>query len=135
MFVAVPGLALPMRLLQLSPVVAIAFATVAHAQGVTPPYVAELKRQCPAQRLENLTAGDLELLMEGFEPHLTPAQLRQQQDAVGARCARVEAGLSCGNAATLETYKKLGLLKDFTHAACASGWTCKSFLDCTRPKP
>jgi hypothetical protein len=135
MFVAVPGLALPMRLLQLSPVVAIAFATVAHAQGVTPPYLAELKRQCPAQHLENLTAGDLELLMEGFEPRLTPAQLRQQQDAIGVRCARVEAGLSCGNFATLETYKKLGLLKDFAQAACASGRSCKGFADCTSAKP
>jgi hypothetical protein len=124
-----------MRLPQLLPVVVIAFATVAHAQGVTPSYVAELKRQCPQLRLENMTAGDLELLMEGFEPRLTPAQLRRQQDAVGARCARVEAGLSCGNAATLETYRALGLLKDFAHAACASGWTCKGFLDCARPTP
>src|SRR3974390_1970860 len=106
-----------MRLLQLLPVAAVAFATLAHAQGVTSPYLAELRRQCPAQRLENMTAGDLEFLMEGFEPRLTPAQLRQQQDAVGVRCARVEAGLSCGNVATLETYKKLGLLKDFARSA------------------
>jgi hypothetical protein len=124
-----------MRLPQLLPLAVLAFATAAHAQGVTPPYLAELKRQCPAQRLENLTAGDLELLMEGFQPRLTPAQLRQQQDAVGARCARVEAGLSCGNVATLETYKRLGLLRDFARAACASGWRCKGFLDCAQTKP
>ena len=125
-----------MRLPQLLPLaVALAFATGARAQGVTRPYLAELKRQCPAQRLENLAAGDLELLMEGFEPRLSPAQLRRQQDAVGVRCARVEAGLSCGNAATLDTYAKLGLLKAFVGAACASGWTCKAFADCTRPTP
>jgi hypothetical protein len=124
-----------MRLPQLLAVAAIVFATTARAQGVTPPYLAELKRQCPAQRLENMTAGDLELLMEGFEPRLTPAQKRQQQDAVGVRCARIEAGLSCGNAATLETYRSLGLLKDFVREACASGWSCKGFADCVQTKP
>ncbi len=124
-----------MRLPQLLLAAALLAATAAHAQGVTPPYLAELKRQCPAQHLENMTAGDLELLMEGFESRLTPAQVRQQQDAVGARCARVEAGLSCGNVATLETYRKLGLLKDFARAACASGWTCRAFADCTQTKP
>lgn len=124
-----------MRLPQLLAVAVFAVASVAHAQGVTPSYLAELKRQCPAQHLQNMTAGDLELMMEGFEPRLTPAQKRQQQDAVGARCARIEAGLSCGNAATLETYKALRLLKAFVHEACASGWSCKGFLDCARAKP
>jgi len=124
-----------MRLPQLLAVACFAFATTAHAQGVTAPYLAELKRQCPAQHLQNMTAGDLELMMERFEPRLTPAQTRRRQDAVGARCARIEAGLSCANAATLDTYKAVGLLTPFVREACASGWSCKGFLDCTRASP
>jgi hypothetical protein len=124
-----------MRLPQLFLAAALAFATAAHAQGVTPPYLAELKKHCPAQRLDNMTAGDLELLMEGFETRLTPAQKRQQQGAVGVRCARIEAGLSCANSATLDTYRRLGLLKDFAREACASRWSCKGFADCVQRKP
>jgi hypothetical protein len=121
--------------LQLLTLLAVAIATAAHAQGVTAPYLAELKRQCPAQRLENMTAGDLELLMEDFQRRLTPAQVRSQQDEVGRRCARIEAGLSCGNAATLDAYRRFGLMRDFVHEACASGWRCTGFAECAQTQP
>jgi len=120
---------------------AISLAPVVHAAAKTPydramtPFIAELNRQCPARRLEDLSAGDLELIMEGFETRLTPAQHRQLQDAIGYRCARTEAGLTCGNVATLDIFRRRGLLHDFTGQACASGWTCRAFADCTQTKP
>lgn len=95
----------------------------------------EFARQCPAQHLENMTPGDLELLMEDFEARLTPTEKRLQQELVGKRCALIEAGLSCGNAATAEAYRRLRRLKAFVHEACASGWTCRGFADCNLVKP
>lgn len=104
-------------------------------QNARQAFEAEAARQCPTQRLQDMTAGDLELLMEGFEARLTPAEKRQNEDAVGYHCARIEAGLTCGNSATLSVYQRIGKLKAFVHDACASGWTCKAFADCTRTKP
>jgi hypothetical protein len=125
-----------MRLPQQLLAPALVFTTLILATGAgASPYDDELRRQCPANHLENMTAGDLEHLMEGFETRLTPAQKRQQQDAVGARCARIEAGLSCANGATLDTYRRLGLLKDFVRQACDSGWACKGFADCVQARP
>jgi hypothetical protein len=99
------------------------------------PYVAELNRQCPGRALQDLTAGDLELIMEGFTPRLAPAQLRAVQDAVGYRCARIEAGLTCANTASLDVFRRLGVLPRFVHDVCASAWTCRGFAACTQAKP
>lgn len=99
------------------------------------PFLAELARQCPAQHLENLSAGGLELIMEGFEARFTPAQTRELQDTIGERCAKIEAGLSCGNGATLDLFRRRHMLKAFVREACASGVTCRSYADCTPTKP
>ncbi|MBS0331897.1 MAG: hypothetical protein JSS35_03960 [Proteobacteria bacterium] len=118
---------------------ALALAAPAIASAQTPasqrPYIAELHRQCPRQRLEDMTAGDLELIMEGFEAHDTLAQTRQLQHAVGRRCALIEGGLTCGNNATLEVFARQHRLKAFVHEACASGWSCRAFGDCAQAKP
>jgi hypothetical protein len=126
-----------MRLTAFLAALALAVPAIANAQTppVQRPFIAELHRQCPRQHLENMTAGDLELIMEGFEDRFTPAQKHLVQDAVGKRCALVEAGLSCANNATLTAYARLKVLKDFTHEACASGWTCRGFGDCAQTKP
>ncbi len=96
------------------------------------PYVAELNRQCPTRDLQDLSAGDLERIMEGFEDRLTLAQRHRIQDAVGYRCARIEAGLTCGNVASLDAFRRLGLLRSFVTEACAAGWTCHGFADCAK---
>ena len=101
-------------------------------QAARQAFEAELGRQCSARHLENMTAGDLEGLMEAFEARFTPSQMRQVQDAVGLRCARIEAGLTCGNNASLEVYRRQGRLRPFVRHACASGWSCKGFADCAR---
>ena len=82
-----------------------------------------------------MTAGDLELIMEGFEHRLTPAQRHKVEDAVGYQCARIEAGLTCGNNASLDTFRRLGVLPAFVHEACAAGWTCRGFVDCMQAEP
>jgi hypothetical protein len=99
------------------------------------PFIAELDRQCPGRRLQDLSAGDLELVMEGFEERLAPAQRRQVQDAVGYRCARIEAGLTCGNVASLDVFRRIGVLPRFVHEVCATTWTCRGFADCAQAKP
>ncbi|HEX3366666.1 hypothetical protein [Phenylobacterium sp.] len=112
-----------------------------HAAPKTPygramtPFVAELNRQCPGRDLQDLSAGDLELIMEGFVERLTPAQRHKVEDAVGYRCARVEAGLTCANIASLDTFHRLGVLGSFVREACATKWTCKAFAACTQTQP
>jgi hypothetical protein len=105
-----------------------------HHRAVAP-YVAELNRQCRARDLKDLAAGDLELIMEGFVDRLSPAQRRKVQDAVGYRCARIEAGLTCANTASLDAFRHLGVLRNFVTQACAAGWTCKGFGDCEQTTP
>ena len=107
----------------------------AAAKPSVSPYLAELNRQCPARDLQDMTAGDLELIMEGFEDRLAPAQRREVEDAVGYRCARIEAGLTCGNIASLEAFRRLGVLRPFVGEACAAGWTCHGFANCVQTKP
>lgn len=125
-------------------VVALASVLIASASHAAPkapydramtPYVVELNRQCPSRKLEGLSAGDLELIMEGFVERLTPAQRRQVQDTVGVRCARIEAGLTCANTASLDAFRRLGVLRSFAGEACATAWTCRAFADCTQTKP
>jgi hypothetical protein len=99
------------------------------------PFVAELNRQCPGRNLQNLTAGDLGLIQEGFVEHLTVAQRHKVEDAVGRRCARIEAGLTCANTASLDAFRTLRILPQFTAAACATHWTCKGEADCTEARP
>src|ERR1700759_2680537 len=107
---------------------ALALALPLTASGQTPmidrPFIAELHRQCPRQHLENMTAGDLELIMEGFEEHFSPAETRQLQDAIGERCAKGEAALTGGNTASPAVFRRQNRLKAFVHAARASGGTC-----------
>jgi hypothetical protein len=99
------------------------------------PFVVELNRQCPGRNLQNLTAGDLSLIQEGFVEHLALAQRHKVEDTVGQRCARIEAGLTCANTASLDAFRTLRVLPQFTAAACATKWTCKAFADCTEAKP
>lgn len=99
------------------------------------PYVAELHRQCRVRHLQDMTAGDLSYIMEGFVPRLPEAQRRKVEDAVGERCARIEAGLTCANAASLDAFRRLGVLRSFVTAACASGWTCHGLGDCVQTRP
>jgi hypothetical protein len=99
------------------------------------PYVAELARQCPGRRLENLSPGDFELIMEGFEPGLTPDQRHQIEAAIGERCVRTEAGLTCGNTATLDVFRRQRLLKPFVHEVCATTWKCDAMYRCAQARP
>ena len=99
------------------------------------PYVAELNGQCPARNLQDMTPGDLDLIMEDFTPRLTIAQRRKVEDTVGYRCARIEAGLTCANTASLDAYRRLGVLRQFVAKACASGWTCHGPADCAQTRP
>jgi hypothetical protein len=101
----------------------------------TSPFVVELNRQCPGHRLQDLSFGDLELIMEGFVERLTPAQRRQVEDTVGERCARIEAGLTCANTASLDAFRRLGVLRSFVGETCATTWTCRAFADCTQTQP
>lgn len=99
------------------------------------PFVGELARQCPGRGLQDLSAGDLGLIMEGFVDRLTPDQRRQVQDAVGRRCARIEAGLTCANVASLDTFRRLGVLPRFVGEVCATRWTCRAVADCAQAQP
>ncbi|HZZ33390.1 MAG TPA: hypothetical protein VFE10_15520 [Phenylobacterium sp.] len=99
------------------------------------PFVAALNRQCPGRDLQDLSNGDLELIMEGFVARLPLAQRHKVEDAVGYQCARVEAGLTCANTASLEAFHRLGVLRHFAAEACATKWTCKAFADCTQTQP
>ncbi len=72
--------------------------------------------------------------MEDFETHLTLDQRHKIEAAIGERCVRVDAGLSCGNAATLDVFRRRGVLRSFVHEVCATTWTCGAYYTCTQAK-
>jgi len=99
------------------------------------PYIAELNRQRPGRRLENLTPGDFELIMEGFEEGLTPAVRHQIEAAIGEGCVRTEAGLTCGNVATIGVFRRQKVLPAFVHEVCATTWKCDAMYRCVQAQP
>jgi hypothetical protein len=122
-----------MRLTVFALVLLIGVPLLAHAAPLA--LLPGLAHQCPDRHLDNMTNADLEGLMEDFEQRLTPAQKRFTQDLVGERCARIEAGVSCANAAAIDAYRRFHLLKPFARQVCTSGWTCHGFGECARTKP
>ncbi len=132
-----------MRLPQLFPALAavIVAAPAVHAAAKTPydrattPFIAELDRQCPGRNLQNLSPGDLELIMEGFETGLTPAQRHEIEAAIGEGCVRTEAGLTCGNTATLRVFGRQKVLQSFTAKVCATAWRCNAYYACSESRP
>jgi hypothetical protein len=106
-----------------APLPAAAAPQTGYARAMAP-YVAQLDRQCPGRRLQDLTAGDLELVMEGFEDRLAHRQRREIGRAVDHACAGTLAGLGCANTTTLRSFARMGLLPGFATAVCASGWRC-----------
>jgi hypothetical protein len=97
---------------------------------VMDPFFAQLDRQCPGRKLEDLSAGDLELVMEGFEDGLSPSQRREIGRAIGESCRHTIAGLTCGNVATIHTFSRWRMLPSFAGAVCATTWRCVDFGDC-----
>src|SRR5450432_1750159 len=71
------------------------------------PYVAELNRQCPGRRLEDLTAGDLDLIMEGFEERLSAPQRHRVEHAIARSCADTIAGPGCRNTTTTRPFIRM----------------------------
>ena len=102
---------------------------------VMDPYFAELDRQCPGRDLQDLTPADLELIMEGFEDRLTPPQRRDIAKAVHQGCRRTIAGLTCGNVATIRTFRRWNRLPQFTAAVCATAWRCTAPAECVQARP
>lgn len=98
------------------------------------PYVVQLDRQCPGRRLQDLTAGDLELVMDGFEHRLAHRQRREIAQAVDHACAGTIAGLGCANTASLRSFSRMGVLPGFAAAVCASGWRCTAPGECVETR-
>jgi hypothetical protein len=96
---------------------AMAWSGAAHARPT--PFEAEAARQCPDRHLADLLAVDLGRRMQAFEARLPEAHRRAVQAAVGKRCALVEGGDTCANAAGLAVYRRLNLLKAFVAEICA----------------
>jgi hypothetical protein len=115
-----PQLFVAVAVMVLSTLTAGAAPKTPHRQ-VADPYAAELARQCPERGLRDLAPSDLGALMQGFTARLPPDQRHVVEDAVGERCARVEAGLTCANAASIAAFRRLGVLKAFVSAVCAAG--------------
>ncbi|HEV2531417.1 hypothetical protein [Phenylobacterium sp.] len=97
---------------------------------VMDPFFAQLDRQCPGRRLEDLSAGDLELIMEGFEEGLSAGQRREIARAARYGCRHTIAGLTCANVATIRVFSRWRMLPQFAQAVCATTWRCADFGDC-----
>jgi len=129
-----------MRLPQ--PLLAAAFmAAAAPAAAVQPdapyhrvmdPFFAQLERQCPGRKLEDLSAGDLNGVIEAFEDRLSPGQRRGLERAAAYGCRHTIAGLTCANVASIRTFSRWKLLPRFAGAVCATPWRCTDFADCTQ---
>ncbi|WP_372786948.1 hypothetical protein [Phenylobacterium sp.] len=99
------------------------------------PYLAALDRQCPGRDLQDLSLGDLNSVMEGFDDGLPRRSRRAVLRSVSRECAHSIAGLGCANTGSLLAYERLRLLPKFTAAVCATHWTCKAFADCAQTRP
>ena len=94
------------------------------------PYLAALHRQCPGRDLEDLSLGDLNLIMEGFDERLASAQKQSVARQVRLECRHSIAGLGCANTGALLAYERLGVLPRFVSQVCATSWRCTAFADC-----
>ena len=132
-----------MRLPQLllAAAAAVLLAPAAQAAGETPyeramgPYLAELDRQCPGRDLQDLSLGEFNRIMEGFDDHLTKPQQRTVERQVGRDCRHQIAGIGCANTGSLLAYERLGVLPRFVAQVCATPVRCKAFADCEKTKP
>ena len=69
------------------------------------------------------------------KPGLTPDQRHQIEGAIGERCVRIEAGLTCGNTVTLDVLRHQRLLKPFVREVCATTWKCDAMYRCAQAQP
>ncbi len=119
--------------------VPLGFSESASSQGGDPgdAYRALLAKQCPAQHLEWLSAGELDDLIEVNFHDTLPESLRSKLDAADQDekrvCANVTMGLSCFNLAYLKAMNDVGVLPRFAKLTCASGLVCRAPADCQRP--
>jgi hypothetical protein len=103
---------------------------------VMDPFFAHVERQCPGRKLEDLSAGGLGLIVEGFEDRLSPARKREVERAARYGCRHTIAGETCANVAAIHTFSRWRMLPQFAGAACATGLRCTAFADCTKaPAP
>ena len=94
------------------------------------PYIAALNRQCPGRHLKDLAPGALDGVIEGYEEVLSKRELHTIARHVRRGCGRVIAGLGCANTRTLEALIRLGNVRGFAGAACATGWRCTASFEC-----
>jgi len=98
------------------------------------PYHMLLARNCPSKRLELVSPADLNVLIDDFHDSL-PANEKNRMDRANDTkkvCAKVIAGLTCGNVADLRAMTKVGLLVNFAKRVCASGLVCKAQSECAK---
>jgi hypothetical protein len=99
------------------------------------PYHELLAKECGAKHLEWVSPAGLDLLITNFHDALPEAQqsnLDRANDADTA-CAKVMAGVTCGNVSALRAMTKTGLLTTFAKKVCKSGMVCRGQSDCSQP--
>ena len=99
------------------------------------PYNAALEWFCPEKRLENLTPGDFNTIIEDFLKTLPNADLDVWKQAAQPMCVDSVAGVSCANIAYVRAATKLRKIDDLAEAACHSKYVCSPEYGVCRTKP
>jgi len=98
------------------------------------PFNRALAALCPAQHLENVNPGILDLIISNYRSRLSKRVQLRMTRAAQPICVESVAGVSCSNIAYIRAARKVGMTVSLARAACSSGYVCRSPFVCnSRP--
>ena|SRR6266481_541371 len=109
-----------------------AFGAETYVQSIRP-FNHALAQLCPAQHLENVNPGTLEMIIEAYLDKLPVRAARRMERAAQPMCVESVAGVSCSNIAYIRAARKLRMTVSLARAACTSGYVCRGTFDCKKP--
>jgi hypothetical protein len=113
--------------------VGVAMAQETYEQSIKP-YNDALGRLCPEKRLQNLSYGDFNEILEDYVMGLPSSEQGPWKQAAEAGCADSIAGVSCANISYIRLATKLRKIDEVAGAACQAGYACSTkATDCTGP--
>ncbi|ADW71549.1 hypothetical protein [Granulicella tundricola] len=99
-------------------------------------YNADTHRLCPSQKLEDLSDGQYDDVLDGFLPAY-PAAVRSRISTIvnyPKTCAAETAGFSCEFGAHLRSFQRIGLRHAFVAYSCRH-WRCEEATLCKQLAP
>lgn len=89
------------------------------------PFHSKLAMLCPEKHLENLSPGDLNVVIDDYLRGLPAQEEKRMTQAAQPMCGTSIAGVSCANIAFIRAAHRLKTTKTLAKAACQSGFVCR----------